>query len=395
MLAAGNPRLSQLNDYPFRRLDRLLERLSPAVDPTIVMSIGEPQHPPPPVLARTLARHADSWGRYPPTRGTQALRQACADWLARRYRLPPDMIDPDRHVLPVAGTREGLFSVALAAVPETKAGQTPLVLMPDPFYQVYRGAAVMAGAEPYFLPSIRANGYLPDLDAISAATWDRTALFYLCTPSNPQGAVADLDYLGRLIERVRAAGALLVADECYAEIYCDRPPVGVMQAVRKMGGSLDNVVSFHSLSKRSNVPGLRSGFVAGDSVLLEAFLRMRTYGGGQQPLPVQAAAVELWRDDAHVEENRDLYRRKFDAAEKILDGCFDFFRPDGGFFLWLDVGDGEKATRTLWSEAGVKVMPGGFLASDSAEAGRHIRVALVPPLDVVCEGLIRMVRVLG
>ncbi len=395
MPAPINPRLARLDDYPFRRLDRLLDGLSPAPDRPIVMSIGEPRHRPPPIVAETLQRHASEWGRYPPTRGTDALRTACAEWLTRRYRLPEAMIDPGRHVLPVGGTREGLFAVALAAMPETRGGRAPLVLMPDPFYQVYRGAAVVAGAEPVFLPCTRAGGFLPDLDAIPDGVWERTVLFYLCSPANPQGAVADRQYLARLIARVRAAGALLVMDECYAEIYSEVPPVGVLEAVRDLGGDLANVVSFHSLSKRSNVPGLRSGFVAGDAVVLEAGLRRRTYGGGQQPLPVQAAATELWRDDAHVEENRALYRRKFEAAADILDGRFGFFLPAGGFFLWLEVGDGEQAARNLWGTAGVKVMPGGYLASEAGEAVRHIRVALVPPIDVVRTGLERLAEALG
>jgi succinyldiaminopimelate transaminase len=395
MPAPINPRLARLDDYPFRRLDRLLDGLSPVPDRPIVMSIGEPRHLPPPIVAETLQRHAGEWGRYPPTRGTDALRTACAEWLIRRYRLPEAMIDPDRHVLPVGGTREGLFAVALAAMPETRGGRAPLVLMPDPFYQVYRGAAVVAGAEPVFLPCTRAGGFLPDLDAIPDRVWERTALFYLCSPANPQGAVADRQYLARLIARVRSAGALLVMDECYAEIYSEVPPVGVMETVRDLGGDLANVVSFHSLSKRSSVPGLRSGFVVGDAEFLEAFLRMRTYGGGQQPLPVQAAAAELWRDDAHVEENRALYRRKFEAAADILRGRFGFFVPAGGFFLWLDVGDGEQAARNLWSTAGVKVMPGGYLASGEGEAARHIRVALVPPVDVVRTGLGRLAEVLA
>lgn len=387
MPAPVNPRLHRLDDYPFRRLDQLLAGLQPAARQPVVMSIGEPQHPPPSILEETLRRNAHAWGRYPPTRGTDALRTACADWLKRRYRLPPGMVDPDRHVLPVAGTREGLFAIALAAMPETKSGRKPFVLMPDPFYQVYRGAAVVAGAEPIFLPCLRAGGFLPDFGGLPDAVWDRTAVVYLCSPANPQGAVASPAYLARLIERVRSAGALLVVDECYAEIYCDVPPAGVMEAVRDLGGDLDNVVSFHSLSKRSNVPGLRSGFVAGEAALLEAFLRMRTYSGGQQPLPVQEAATELWKDDTHVEENRALYRDKFTAAESILHDRFRFYRPAGGFFLWLHVRNGEAAAQTLWSEAGVKVMPGRYLASETNESSEHIRVALVPPIESVRAGL--------
>lgn len=392
MPAPRNPRLDLLDDYPFRRLDRLLE--GPPGAAPVVMSIGEPRHPPPALLAETLARHADGWGRYPPTGGTPELREACAAWLGGRYRLPAGMVDPDRHVLPVAGTREGLFSVALAAMPERRGGGPPRVLMPDPFYQVYRGAAVMAGAEPAFLPATRETGFLPDLDAVADGL-GRAAAVYLCTPANPQGAVAGPAYLGRLLGLVRERDALLVVDECYAEIWCDRPPPGILEACRDAGGSLANVVAFHSLSKRSNVPGLRSGFCAGDAAFLAGFLRMRTYGGGQQPLPVQAAAAALWRDEEHVEANRALYRAKFDAAGRILDGRFGFYRPGGGFFLWLDVGDGEEAARRLWREAGVRVMPGTYLASgEGGDSRRHVRVALVPGPEETREGLERLAATL-
>lgn len=392
MPAPRNPRLDRLRDYPFRRLDRLLDA-PPGREPA-VMSIGEPQHPPPALLAETLARHAGAWGRYPPTAGTPELRGACADWLAARYRLPPGMVDPGRHVLPLAGTREGLFSAALAAMPGPRGGRAPRVLMPDPFYQVYRGAAVMAGAEPAFLPATRATGFLPDLDAVADGLGD-AAVVYLCTPANPQGAVAGADYLAALLAMVRERGALLVVDECYAEIWCDRPPPGILEACRGAGGSLANVVAFHSLSKRSNAPGLRSGFCAGDPDFLAAFLRMRAYGGPQQPLPVQAAAAALWRDERHVEENRALYRAKFDAAGRILGGRFGFYRPGGGFFLWLDVGDGEEAARRLWRDAGVRVMPGAYLASDGhPDARRHIRVALVPGLRETRGALARLAETL-
>ncbi len=394
MPAPANPRLALLDDYPFRRLDRLLGP-PPANLRPVVMSIGEPQHEPPTLIAEILTRNADGWGRYPPTRGTDDFRKACASWLTGRFSLPQDMVDPGHHVLPVAGTREGLFAIALATMPEKQSGRSPLVLIPDPFYQVYRGAAIMAGAEPYFLPATRRTGFLPDLDALDAKDLSRIKLVYLCSPANPQGAVADLTYLSRLVEIVRTHDALLVVDECYSEIYDATPPPGVLEACRESGGGLENVLAFHSLSKRSSVPGLRSGFVAGDAAVLEVFLGMRTYGGGQQPLPVQAVAAALWRDETHVEKSRDLYREKFDAAEEILGGRFCFYRPAGGFFLWLDVGNGEQAAQTLWQQAGVRVMPGSYLASSKdGDAERHVRVALTPNIEETREGLRRIASTL-
>lgn len=385
-----NEALERLADYPFARLATLLSAATPPAGvPPLAMSVGEPQHAPPAFLAEILAAHAGSWNRYPPVGGTPEFREACAAWLQRRFSLPAGMVDP-AHILPVSGTREALFLVAELVVDHQRPGanQVPAVALPDPFYAPYEGAAVMAGAEPVFLPAGPATGFLPDLDALAAdaALLARLRLLYLCTPTNPQGAVASRDYLDRAIGLARTHGFVLVADECYAEIYDREPPVGVLEvAAARDGRSLDNILVFHSLSKRSNAAGLRSGFVAGDPGLIAAFSRLRSHSAAGMPLPIQAASAALWADDAHVAANRDLYRAKFDAAEAALAGRFGFRRPEGGFFLWLDVGDGEAAARRLWAEAGIRTLPGAYITRlPQPEIGRRwLRVALVHDTETV------------
>ena len=369
-----NDRMAALSEYPFRRLADLLDGVAPAAGVApIVMSIGEPKHPYPPLVAEVLAAEAGQWGRYPPTVGTPAFRAAAADWLRRRYRLATGLIDADRHVLPCAGTREALFTIALLAVPSTVAGAPPAVLMPDPFYQVYAGAAVLAGAEPVFVAATAESGFLPDFEALPEALLARTALAYLCSPANPQGTVADRAYLTRLVALARRHDFVLAVDSCYGDIYGETPPPGVFEVCAD--GDLGHLIAFHSLSKRSNVPGLRSGFVAGDADLIADFARLRSYSGGASPLPVLAAAAALWGDEAHVEESRALYRRKFDLAEERLAG---FTRPDGGFYLWLDVGDGAETARRLWREVAIKAMPGAYLSHGDPNPGTaYIRLALV------------------
>jgi N-succinyldiaminopimelate aminotransferase len=394
-----NPRLRLLDDYPFDRLRALLDPIAPpaGLAPT-VLSIGEPRHAPPSWLAEVLARETAGWGRYPPVDGTPAFRRAAAGWLRRRYRLPDGWLDPDQHLLPVAGTREALFLIAAVAVPPALDQGRPVVLMPDPFYQVYYGAAVIAGGEPVFLAATAESGFLPNLNACPKDVLARTALAYLCSPANPQGAVAGLDFLCRAIEMAREHDFLLVCDECYAEIYDERPPPGALQACHAMGGGLDHVLVFHSLSKRSSVPGLRSGFVAGDPQVVAAFRRLRAFGGAAQPLPILAAAAVLWDDDEHVAANRALYHAKLDRAAKVLGGRFGFYRPQGGFFLWLDVGDGENAARRLWAEEAIRVLPGRYLAKPGAApdhpAARYIRVALVDDLAATEHALSRLAKTL-
>jgi succinyldiaminopimelate transaminase len=395
-----NPRLAALDDYPFDRLRALLAGIEPpqGVVPRW-LAVGEPRHSPPAMIAQVLAQSADGWGKYPPVEGTPEFRAAVAAWLTRRYALPAGLIDADRQVLPVAGTREALFLIALVCIGEAAAAaRLPAVLMPNPFYQVYYGGAAMAGGEPVFLLATRQTGFLPDLDAIEPATLDRTAMLYLCSPANPQGAVADLGYLMRAVTLARDHGFVLVVDECYSEIYDDAAPAGALQACAALGGGCDNVLVFHSLSKRSSVPGLRSGFVAGDARLIAAFRRLRAFGGAAQPLPVLAVATALWRDEAHVVQGRALYRAKFDRAAATLGGRFGFYRPRGGFFLWLDVGCGETAARRLWAEAGLRVLPGAYLAKADARGhnpgASYIRIALIDDLAATEEALSDLARIL-
>jgi aspartate/methionine/tyrosine aminotransferase len=398
-----NPRLEELADYAFPRLARLLAPLDPppALAP-IDLSIGSPMHPTPKLLTDTLAEHGHLWNRYPPVIGTAAFREAAAGWLGRRYRLPEGTLDPERHLLAVAGTKEALFLIAQAIMPGGLAGdwagERPAVLMPNPFYNVYQGAAVMAGAEAVMLPATAETGYLPNLDRLGPALLARTVAFYLCSPTNPQGAAADLDYLTRALELARRHDFLLIVDECYAELYTREPPAGALQAALRLGGGFEGLMVFHSLSKRSSAAGLRSGFVAGDPALIAGFARLRNYAAAVQPLPVLAAATALWQDEAHVEANRALYRQKFDLAEERLGGRFGFYRPDGGFFLWLTVGDGEDATRRLWTEAAIKVLPGAYLGRPD-EQGRNpgdaaIRVALVHDLATTDTALRRIAETL-
>ncbi|HVB17393.1 MAG TPA: aminotransferase class I/II-fold pyridoxal phosphate-dependent enzyme [Stellaceae bacterium] len=394
-----NPQLDDLSDYPFEALRTLLGRVVPRVnDAPIAMSLGEPQHQPPALLAETLAAHAQDWNKYPPMAGTPELRQAIVEWLTRRYRLGGGMLDPDRHVLSLAGTKEGLYLLASLVVPRRKGGGRPVVLVPNPYYLVYNGAATMAGADPVFLDATQSNGFMPDLAAIPRSVLERTALFYLCSPANPQGTVASLDYLKQAVALARLYDFVLAVDECYAEIYDGAPPPGALEACAALGGGFDRVLAFHSLSKRSSAAGLRSGFVAGDSRLIAQFAQLRSYGGCQVPLPVQAASTALWRDEAHVEENRARYRRKFDIAEAAIGGNFGFYRPQGGFFLWLDVGDGETATVRLWRDAAIRVLPGGYTAR--AAHGRdnpgrqYIRLAVVHDEATLTAAFARIRRVL-
>lgn len=400
--ASVNDRLERLTDYPFTRLARLLADVTPGANvPPRVMSVGEPQHAPPAVIDETLHANRHLWGKYPPVNGTPELRAAIAGWLGRRYGLSAGLIDPDRHILPATGTREALFLLALAVVPRSKAGKTPAVLMPNPFYAVYEGAGLLAGADPVFLPARRETGFLPDLDALEPELLERTALVYLCSPSNPQGAAADRAYLARAIRLARRHGFVLAVDECYAEIWLDRPPVGALEVAAELphnGNPLANLLVFHSLSKRSSAAGLRSGFVAGDPTVIATFSRVRSYSLTGMPLPVCAASAALWNDDAHVEENRALYRAKFEAAESVLQGRFGYTRPDGGFFLWLDVGDGEAATRKLWAEGAIRVLPGAYLSrpvpGDPDPGAAFIRVALVQDPDTVADACAALVRIL-
>ena len=393
---ALNGRLGQLGDYPFTRLAALLKD-PPGAEP-VVMSIGEPQHPAPPLVAEILAREAAGWGKYPPMAGTPAFRAAAAAWLKKRYGLPEGLVDPATQLLPLAGTREGLYLIAQAVCGERADGRRPAVLLPNPFYQVYAGAAVFAGADPVFVPGSAATGLLPDFAQVPAEVLERTALAFICTPANPQGAVATLAQLGEALAIARAHGFTLAVDECYSEIYDREPPPGALEAAAATPGGLDNLVVFHSLSKRSSVPGLRAGFAAGDARVISAFGRLRSYGGASVPMPVMAVAEALWADEAHVEATRALYRAKFDIAAGLLGGRLGFFRPAGGFYLWLDVGDGEAAALKLWREAGIRTLPGAYLAHTQPDGGnpgaRFIRVALVSDIATTRRAVERIAALL-
>jgi len=389
-----NPRLNALVENPFTKLRVLLDGVAPRTnEPVLPWAVGEPQHAPPALLAETLAAKAELWNRYPPPAGTPEHRNTCATWLTRRYCLPPGTIVGERHVLIANGTKEALFLVAQLAVPPEKAGRQPTVLMPNPYYNVYNGAATLAGAEPVYLDCTKASGFLPDLDAIPENVLARCALFYRCSPANPQGTVANLAYLKRAYDFV------LVADECYCELYDRVPPPGALEGCVAIGDGFDNVLAFHSLSKRSNAAGLRCGFVAGDPLLIERFAHLRSYAAAQVPLPIQEAAIALWSDESHVDAVRALYRRKFDIAEHYLAGRLGFYRPDGGFFLWLDVEDGERAALALWREAGIRTLPGAYTAITNPGAEnpgkRYIRIAIVHDDAVIEDGMKRLRRVLS
>lgn len=366
-----NPQLDTLSDYPFEALRTLLNPVTPVVnDLPILMSLGEPQHQPPPLLAETLAANGRDWNKYPPMQGTPELRAAIVAWLTRRYRLAEGTLSPDSHILSLAGTKEGLYLLSSLVVPRRKNDQRPVVLVPNPYYLVYNGAATMAGAEAVFLDATRENGFMPDLAAIPSEVLERTALFYLCSPANPQGTIASLDYLKQAILLARRRDFVLAVDECYAEIYDRAPPPGALQACAALGQGFDRVVVFHSLSKRSSAAGLRSGFVAGDPRLIGHFKLLRDYGGCQVPLPIQAAATALWRDEAHVEENRARYRRKFDIAEAAIGDRFGVLPASG---------------RVLLVARGRRRRGGGIAAvarcGDPGVAGRLYRARLRGPLQ--------------
>ena len=394
-----NPRLQQLTDSPFQRLRDLIDGVAPggAGEP-VSLALGEPRHPFPDFVAEILHQNRQLYGKYPPVEGTADYLAAIAEWLTRRYELDPAAIDPARHIQTLNGTREGLFMLAGVVTPPEKAGRRPAALIPNPFYQCYVGAALAAGAEPVLLAATRETGFMPDLDRLDPDLLARTSVFYLCSPANPQGTMADHAYLARAVALAREFDFVLAVDECYTEIYTGAPPPGVLQAGGGPAGDFTNVVAFHSLSKRSSVPGLRAGFAAGDPNVIAAFRRLRQFGGAPSPLPVYAAAAALWRDETHVAANRALYRAKFDAAERLLENRFGFYRPPGGFFLWLDVGDGEAATVELWRTAGIRVLPGRYLARPDDAASnpgtRYIRVALVADLATTTAAIERLAAAL-
>ncbi|MGC6472626.1 MAG: aminotransferase class I/II-fold pyridoxal phosphate-dependent enzyme [Parvibaculales bacterium] len=374
---------------PFARLRALLDGVPPGTTPeeAINMTIGEPRHPPPSFVLQYLSQAAladdNSYGRYPPIGGLEGWRSAVSGWLTRRFGVSALFVS-DHQILPVSGTREGLFLLAQLARPDT-AGKTRMA-MPNPFYQVYAAAALAAGAAPLYLNATAATGFLPDLDAPTDEDYDSLRAFFMCSPANPQGAVAPADYLDRLLGLAAKHDFLVIMDECYADIY-DRaleaePPVSALQVAAARPEKAENLVVFHSLSKRSNLPGLRSGFCAGGERIMEAFYGFRLIAGPQTPIATLNAAALAWGDDDHAAASRALYQEKFDLAESLLGGRYGFYRPQGGFFLWLDVGDGVAAAQQLWQQAGLRVLPGAYLSRDTQNGNpgdAYIRLALVDP----------------
>jgi N-succinyldiaminopimelate aminotransferase len=390
-----NPDLSRLQPYPFERLASLTSGIRPPRElAPIVLSIGEPRHATPGFIVEEMITHLHGLSQYPTTRGVAPLRESIAAWLTGRFRLPPGSIDPGRHVLPVNGTREALFAIAQCLIDRTA---DPLVVMPNPFYQIYEGAALLGGAQPWFLNTTPATGFLPDFEAVPAAIWSRCQLLYLCSPGNPTGAVQDISTLEALLELADRHDFVIAADECYSEIYPDEhsPPPGLLQAAAAAGrDDFRRCLVFHSLSKRSNAPGLRSGFVAGDARLIDAFLRYRTYHGCAMPPATQAASVRAWRDETHVAHNRTLYREKISAVIDVLRPVLDLTEPSGGFYLWPETPiDDCEFTRGLLARHNVTVLPGSFLsrtAQGTNPGTNRVRMALVAPLEDCIEAARRI-----
>lgn len=391
-----NPRLSILQPYPFERLRALLDGVSPPALRPIRLSVGEPQHATPDLLRRALVDHLDGLAVYPTTAGMDELREAVAGWFTRRYGLPP--LDPGSDVLPVNGTREALFAFAQAVVDSSRA--RPIVLGPNPFYQIYEGAALLAGATPVYLNQTTENGFGFDFDSVSEEEWRGTQLMYVCTPGNPSGRVITLDEWRALFDRSDRYGFVIASDECYSEIYPDEgaPPLGGLEAAHRLGrAGFPNLVVFSSLSKRSNAPGLRSGVVAGDRALLGAFLRYRTYHGCAMSGTVQYASLAAWNDEAHVRENRERYREKFATLAPMLAPVLHAPTPDAGFYLWAPIPGGDDAAfaRDLFAATHVTVLPGQYLAREvrGVNPGRgYVRMALVPEIGDCVEAARRIVE---
>lgn len=390
-----NPELKKLQPYPFEKLAKLKAAVTAPTDLVhIPLSIGEPKHTAPGFVADELVNQLHTLANYPITKGLPELRISLANWLTRRFRLELDSLDPEQHVIPVNGTREALFAFAQCVV---ERRDDALVLMPNPFYQIYEGAAYLSGAEPYFINCMADNAYRPDFDSIPDEIWDRCQLIYLCSPSNPTGTIIDQTTLQRLIRLADKHDFIIAADECYSEIYPDetQPPVGLLQAATEMGRTdFKRCIVFHSLSKRSNLPGMRSGFVAGDAEILKKFLLYRTYHGSAMAPYHQLASIKAWDDEAHVLDNRNLYREKFKAVIEILSEVIEIKQPEAGFYLWLKTPiDDETFAQGLFEQQHITVLPGSYLSREahgSNPGSHHVRAALVAPLEDCIEAAYRI-----
>lgn len=381
-----NSHLAELHPYPFEKLAALKHGIVPPTDKAhIALSIGEPKHATPHFIQEALLRHLHGLTLYPTTKGMPELRQAIAEWTCRRFEMPTGSVDAETQVLPVNGTREALFSLVQAVVNPV---DRPVVVMPNPFYQIYEGAALLAGAEPYYLNTTADNGYLPDFDSVPEAIWRRCQLLFICSPGNPTGSVISESEHRKLLALAEKYDFVIASDECYTELYDDEanPPQGLLQSAYADGNAaFKRCVIFQSLSKRSNAPGLRSGFVAGDAEVLKQYFKYRTYHGCPMPVPTQYASIAAWKDEEHVKLNRQLYRDKFTAFIDILKDVCDIERPPASFYVWLKTPISDTAfAQTLFEQQNVTVLPGSYLSRDSGginPGAHHVRIALVAPID--------------
>lgn len=398
-----NPELNKLHPYPFEKLATLKSSITPNTAlQHIALSIGEPKHPAPEFVLDELQQQVNGVSAYPLTKGIPELRQTISQWLTKRFKLPANSLDPEQHIIPVNGTREALFAFAQAVIDRgNDAEKAPYIVMPNPFYQIYEGAAFLAGAEPYYMNTTAKTNYLPDFDAITDEIWDRCQLLYVCTPGNPTGAVIDKVTLQKLINLAEKHNFVIASDECYSELYFDEdnPPVGLLEAAADMGNTdYKNCVVFHSLSKRSNLPGLRSGFVAGDKTVLANFLKYRTYHGCAMPLHHQKASINAWQDEQHVIDNRALYQKKFTDVLAILEPVLGVQKPDASFYLWVDLSvktafTDEEFAQKLFAEQNITVLPGRYLSREAEGINpgtQHVRMALVASYEECIEAAQRI-----
>lgn len=388
-----NPNLELLHPYPFEKLNALFADITPVDLPLIPLSIGEPKHAAPEFVKQAILENFAHLSTYPNSKGLPELRQSIATWLSKRFHL--QQINAESQILPVSGTREAIFSFVQAAVDRSKS---PYVVMPNPFYQIYEGASLLAGAKPYFVNCTQENNYLGDFDQVPAEVWQNTALLFVCTPGNPTGAVLSKEDFKKLIKLSDEYGFIIASDECYSELWFDQAPTGLLEVCAEIGRhDYKNCVVFHSLSKRSNLPGLRSGFVAGDAKLLAPYLKYRTYHGAAMPVQHQIASISAWNDEVHVEQNRQAYRTKFDLFQSELGHLLPLKKPDAGFYYWLNVKDDEAFARHLLQDAHVKVLPGRYLSRETTEGNpgqNHVRMALVASVQQCEEVIERLKRIL-
>jgi len=393
-----NANLGLLQAYPFERLNQLKAGITPPAHLThISLSIGEPKHPAPKFVKQALIDSINELAHYPSTRGSIELRISIAQWLEQRFHLDKDSLDPKSHILPVCGTREAIFAFTQAVISPNNGTTKPIVITPNPFYQIYEGSAILAGAEPYYLECSAKNGFIPDLNAVPIAIWERCQLLQLCSPGNPTGAVMSIAQLQQAVYLADQYNFVIASDECYSEVYLDErnPPPGLLEACSDMGrNDYDRCVVFHSLSKRSNLPGMRSGFVAGDKSILNQFFSYRTYHGCSMSLPVQIASTAAWQDESHTIENRTLYREKFLAVTAILRNCMTFPEPEASFYLWPETPiDDKQFTKQLYAQQNVTLLPGQFLSRPTPETNpglNRVRIALVAEIHECIEAALRI-----